>query len=95
MHIISRKRLLDAADKDKSLSEALDIWYRIAKQAKWQSLVEVRLIFPSADAVGRHTVFNIKGNRYRMICEINYRTGRLFIRSVLSHAEYDKGGWKL
>ncbi len=95
MHVISRKRLLEAAEKDSSLSEALDTWYRIAKQAAWQSLADVRRVFPTADGVGRYTVFNVKGNRYRMICEVNYRTGRVFIRYVLTHAEYDKGGWKL
>jgi mRNA interferase HigB len=44
--------------------------------------------------VDRFTVFNIKGNSYRLITEINYRYGRLYIRYVLTHAEYDKGAWK-
>jgi mRNA interferase HigB len=57
--------------------------------------MEVRLTFPTADAVGRFTIFNIKGNAYRLITEINYRTGRIFLRHVLTHAEYDKGAWKL
>jgi len=95
VHVISRKRLLEAAEKDSSLSEALDTWYRIAKRASWQSLVDARRVFPTADGVGRYTVFNVKGSSYRIICEVNYRTGRVFIRYVLTHAEYDKGGWKL
>ncbi len=49
---------------------------------------------PSADGVGKYTVFNIKGNAFRLIAEINYRTGRLYIRHVLTHAAYDRGGWK-
>ncbi len=57
--------------------------------------MEVRLTFPTADAVGRFTIFNIKGNAYRLITEINYRTERIFLRHVLTHAEYDKGAWKL
>jgi mRNA interferase HigB len=57
-------------------------------------LDEVRRTFPSADPVGKYTVFNIKGNSYRLIVEINYRSRRIFIRHVLSHAEYDKEGWK-
>ncbi len=57
--------------------------------------MEVRLTFPTADAVGRFTIFNIKGNAYRLITEINYRTGRIFLRHLLTHAEYDKGAWKL
>jgi mRNA interferase HigB len=66
----------------------------VAKRAEWSSLDEVRRTFPTADAVGKYTVFNIKGNSYRVIVEINYRSRRIFIRYVLSHAEYDKGGWK-
>lgn len=94
MHVISRKMLLKAAQKHSDLSEPLDVWYRIAKKAQWKSLVDLRRAFPSADTVERFTVFNIKGNAYRLIVEINYKTGRVFLRQVLTHAEYDKEGWK-
>jgi mRNA interferase HigB len=94
LHVISRKRLLEAAKRHAELGAPLDVWYRIAKRASWQTLDEVRQSFPSADGVGRHTVFNIKGNSYRLIVEINYKSGRIFIRHVLTHAEYDKGAWK-
>ncbi len=56
--------------------------------------MDVKQVFPTADAVEEFTVFNIKGNAYRLITEINYQTGRLFLRHVLSHAEYSKEGWK-
>ncbi len=94
MHVISRKKLLDAARRHGDLSAPLDTWYRVAKKAEWNSLGEVQQTFPSADSVGKYTVFNIKGNTYRLIVEINYRSQRIFIRQVLSHADYDKGGWK-
>jgi mRNA interferase HigB len=94
LHIISRKKLLEAARRHPELSEPLDIWYRIAKKSKWSNLAEVSRTFPTADVVERFTVFNIKGNAYRLIAEINYRTGRVFLRDVLTHAEYSKGGWK-
>ena len=94
MHVISRKRLLEAATRLADLSAPLDAWYRIAKKAQWRSLEQVREFFPSADGVGKYTVFNIKGNTFRLIVEINYRTGRIYIRHVLTHAAYDKGGWK-
>ena len=94
MHVISRKKLLEAARTHRDLSEPLDVWYRISKKAQWKSLVEVRRMFPSADAVGEFTVFNIKGNAYRLITEINYTTGRIFLRHVLTHAEYDRQDWK-
>ena len=94
MHVISRKRLLEAAKVHSDLYAPLDVWYRIAKKAEWLSLEEVRQMFPLADEVGKYTVFNVKGNAFRLIAEINYRTGRLYIRHVLSHAMYDRGGWK-
>ena len=94
MHIISRKRLLEAAAEHGDAGAALDVWYRIAKKAEWKNLAEVRRVFPAADAVEGFTVFNIRGNAYRLITEINYRTGRVFVRQVLTHAEYSKGGWK-
>lgn len=94
MHVISRKKLVEAARKHADLGEPFDVWYRIAKKPDWKSLVDVRSIFPAANAVGRFTVFNFKGNAYRLITEINYRTVRIFLRHVLTHAEYSRGGWK-
>ena len=94
MHVISRKKLLEAAERHADLAEPLDVWYRVAKKAEWKSLADVRRVFPTADAVEGFTVFNIKGNAYRLITEINYLTRRIFLRHVLTHAEYSKGGWK-
>lgn len=94
MHVISRKKLLEAAEKHAELGVPLDVWYRIAKKAEWKNLMDVRRELPAADAVEQFTVFNIKGNAYRLVTEINYRTGRIFLRHVLTHAEYSKGAWK-
>ena len=94
MHVISRKTLKEAAARYNSLDGPLDAWFRIAKKAKWKSLTEVRRTFATADAVGKWSIFNIKGNQYRLIAEINYTFGRIYVRHVLSHAEYDRGGWK-
>ncbi len=93
MHVISRKRLLEATERHPELGAPLDVWYRIVKRAAWQNLDDVRRSFPAADGVGKYTVFNVKGNNYRLIVEINYRSSRIFIRHVLTHAEYSKGRW--
>ncbi len=95
MHVISRKRLLQAVARHADLAVPLDVWCRVAKRAEWRSLAELRRNFPSADSVGKYTVFNIKGNMYRLIVEVNYRSGTLFVRHVLTHSDYGKGGWKL
>ncbi len=94
MHVISRKKLKEAAIRHAELEMPLNVWFRIAKRAVWQNLAEVHKTFSSADAVDKWTVFNIKGNQYRLITEINYRSQRIYLRHVLSHAEYSKGSWK-
>ncbi|HKM86185.1 MAG TPA: type II toxin-antitoxin system HigB family toxin [Terriglobales bacterium] len=94
MHVISRKKLKDAAARHGDLEGPLDAWFRITKKALWRNLAEVRKTFSTADTVNNWTVFNIKGNQYRLITEINYSFGRIYIRHVLTHAEYDRGGWK-
>jgi mRNA interferase HigB len=95
MHVISRKKLKEAIMRHGGLEVPLNAWFRIAKKAAWKNLADVRKTFSSADAVGKWTVFNVKGNRYRLITEINYAFGRIYIRHVLTHAEYDRGSWKL
>jgi mRNA interferase HigB len=94
LHIISRKGLKEAAARHRDLEAPLDVWFRIAKKASWHNLADVRQTFASADAVGKWTVFNIKGNKYRLVVEINYRYQRLYIRHVLIHADYDREKWK-
>lgn len=94
MHIISRKKLLEFSQAHANASVPLDNWYRIAKAAKWKHLEEVRQDLLSAEAVGKFTVFNIKGNDYRLIVDIIYSTQRIYIKYVLTHAEYDKDKWK-
>jgi mRNA interferase HigB len=72
----------------------LNVFIDVAREAVWKSIVDVRQIYPHADAVGKCTVFNIKGNHYRLVVKIDYRTQIIYIKKVLTHAEYDKGKWK-
>jgi mRNA interferase HigB len=98
MHIISRKELLEADREHSGLGVPLDAWYRTAKSAGWRSLEEVRRTYSRTDGipVGErvYTVFNISGNRYRLVTEIFYEAQTILVRQVLTHAEYDKGDWK-
>lgn len=69
-------------------------WYHVAKRAQWASLADVRLDFRHADLVGQYTVFNIAGNKYRLIVSIKYRWQIVYVRHILTHPEYEKGKWK-
>jgi len=57
-------------------------------------LAEVKKVYPTADLVLRYTIFNIKGNKYRLITRIVYRTQTVFIVAIMTHEEYDRGKWK-
>jgi mRNA interferase HigB len=94
LRVISRKKLREAASLHAEAAISLDAWYRIAKAAQWKVLAEQRLTWSSADIYGDCTIFNIKGNKCRLIAWVNYQTQKVFIRQVLTHAEYTKGGWK-
>ena len=98
LHIISRRRLLEAAREHSGIGTPLESWYRTAKKAKWKSLEEVRQTYSHADGISAgervYTVFNISGNNFRLVTEIYYDDQTILIRDVLTHAEYDKEGWK-
>ena len=94
MHVISYKALRDYAQIHADCGEALANWYKIASKAKWSNLVEVQAVFVKAEAVGNFTVFNIKGNKYRLIVSIDYPGQLVYIKYVLTHAEYDENRWK-
>ena len=94
MHIITRKRLNEFADKYPEAKNALAQWYRLMKQYNFNSFAELRSIFASADQVGKLTVFNIGGNKVRLIAAMHYNRKRVYIRAVLTHKEYDEDKWK-
>ncbi len=94
MRIITRKRLLESAKKHPDCSNALESWYRIVKHTDFNSFNDLRQTFPSADQVNKYTVFNIGGNKARLIAAIHYNTQRIYIRHILTHTEYDKGKWR-
>lgn len=94
MHVITRKRLNEFAEKHPETKTALAQWYELIKKTNFASFVELRAIFPSADQVGKLTVFNIGGNKVRLIAAIHYNRKKVYIRAVLTHKEYDQGKWK-
>lgn len=94
MHIISLRRLRIFWEKHPDAERPLRAWFSQVNHAQWQDFAQLRAIFPTADQVKRLTVFNIGGNKYRLICRVEYQRQRVYIRDVLTHAEYDKEKWK-
>ncbi|MFN0195796.1 MAG: type II toxin-antitoxin system HigB family toxin [Planctomycetaceae bacterium] len=94
MHVISRKALQVFWDKHPDSREPLTRWFKIVRKITFCNFNELRAVFPSADKVGSWTIFNIGGNKYRLIASIHFNCGRLYIRHILTHREYDSGDWK-
>jgi mRNA interferase HigB len=94
MRVIAKRRLMELVAKHGDCVDQVADWYRVARRSDWRNLAEVRESFRHADTVGDKTVFNIKGNDYRLIVHIRYSTGTIYIKDLLTHAEYDKGTWK-
>jgi mRNA interferase HigB len=94
MRLISIRNLRNDAARYPDVKQQINNWYTTVKKAEWQTLEDVRCIYRDAEAVGNFTVFNIKGNNYRLIAGIDYKGQIVYYKYLLTHAEYDKGRWK-
>lgn len=94
MHIITRKRLNDFAELYPETRTALRHWYQIMKTNDFSSFHEIKSLFPHADQVGKLTVFDVGGNKVRLIAAVHYNSKKIYIRAVLTHSEYDKSKWR-
>ena len=93
MRVLSKKAIREFTRAHPEAIEPLAHWYLVSRRASWSSLADVRKDFRHADIVGKYTVFNIGGNRFRLIATIKYKWQVLYIREILTHADYDKGVW--
>ena len=90
MRIISRKTLKDFWDRHPDVQQSLQAWYDDARHAEWKSPAEIKSTYRNASFIANNrVVFNIKGNRYRLIAAIQYQHGIVYIRFVGSHKEYE------
>lgn len=94
MHIVTQKRIWEAKAKWPHAATALEAWYRLVKASAPQDFAEMKKLFPATDKVGTQHVFDIGGNKLRLIAIVQYRAQKLFIQHVLDHREYDKSRWK-
>jgi len=90
MHVISQKRVWEAQAAHKDAATVLEGWYRIIKANTFENFAQLRRIFPSVDKVNNQYVFNIGGNKLRLIANINFERNKLFIRCILTHKDYDR-----
>jgi mRNA interferase HigB len=91
MHIVSIQTLRLFWQKHPDAERPLRAWYALAEKAHWRSPTEIKATLGNVSFVGTNRViFNIKGNDYRLIVVAEYQKGRLFIRFVGTHADYDR-----
>ena len=91
MRVISRKRLREFADRFPDAGEPLDAWYRVVTHSTYGTPAELKAQFGNASFIGgTKTVFNVGGNKYRLVVDMKYTCGQIYIRHVLTHREYDQ-----
>ena len=94
MHIISKKRLKEFWEQHPASRGPLEAWFTIVRATRYEMWGDLKKTFPTADKVGAKTVFNIGGNKYRLIAAVHFNRGKIYIRGVLTHEEYDQEKWK-
>jgi mRNA interferase HigB len=94
MHVISRKTVREFWEQYPDSKASLARWFKIMQQTDFVSFGDLRRTFSSADLVDDLVVFNISGNKYRLIASIHFNRGKVYVRHVLTHQEYDREVWK-
>lgn len=92
--MISRRTIRSFAERRPDALEPLLHWANATESVVWRTPADVRRTFNSVDFVGDLTVFDVGGNKYRLIAFVHYRRQAVYIKEILTHAQYDKGAWK-
>lgn len=91
MRVIAKKTLRDFWTLNPDCEQQLKAWYQEAEESNWKGPNDIKQDYPSASIIGdNRIVFNVKGNRYRLIVRINYSYGMVWIRFIGTHRQYDK-----
>jgi mRNA interferase HigB len=94
VRIVSERRLREFAERFPHARVPLTSWADVIGLSRWKNPADLRRTFASADFVDELTVFDIGGNKYRLIAFVHYRRQIVFIKHILTHEEYDRGKWK-
>ena len=91
MHIITRSRLTEFGRRHSDAIAPLREWIRVIRRKSYRTHLDVRADFQRVDFIGpRRAVFDVGGNRYRLVVDMRYDLGRVYIRHVVTHADYDR-----
>ncbi|MDP2998156.1 MAG: type II toxin-antitoxin system HigB family toxin [Bryobacterales bacterium] len=94
MRVISRRAIREFAKRHPEALLPLQHWANATESVEWRTPSDVRRTFNSADFVGDLTVFDVGGNKYRVVAFVHYRRKAVYIKDVLTHGEYGKGAWR-
>ncbi|RVU13882.1 type II toxin-antitoxin system HigB family toxin [Methylobacterium oryzihabitans] len=94
MPVVTQARVWEAKERWPHAANALDAWYRLIKASEPSDFSSMKALFPATDKVGRFHVFDIGGNKIRLIAAVNYKFKKIYIQSIMDHSEYDKGKWR-
>lgn len=94
MHVITKKRIIEAKRRHTHCVTALDGWFKVIEANNFTSFAALKKTFNSVDKVGDLYVFDIGGNKLRLIASIHFNRHKLYIRHILTHKEYDEGKWR-
>jgi mRNA interferase HigB len=92
MRVISNKALIDFSMIHPAAGEPLQAWRKIIESRSFVSFADIKTAFNAADKAGHYYIFDIGGNKYRIVAAIHFDCQKLYVRHVLTHKEYDK--WK-
>lgn len=94
MHILTKRRLQEFWAKHPHSEKPLRSWHHICERSRFSNFSDLRHAFDAVDKVGKFTVFDIGGNKWRLITVVHYSSGKIYIRDVLTHEQYDQDKWK-
>jgi mRNA interferase HigB len=100
VHVVKQRTLKSYAEQNKfsTAKGELELWFQVADNAAWKNLLDVQLDYAKAEAVrirhDNYTVFNICGNKFRLVVLIDYERGRVFVKDFLTHRDYSSNNWK-
>lgn len=91
MRIISKKPLREFWERNADAANPLDNWHKAVRREEWDSPIDLLANHPNARIIGRdRAIFNIRGNRYRLVVGVNYQYKIVYVRFIGTHAEYNR-----